>query len=98
MSPTPRIDTSDMSDKGTVEECEFSEGVTCAKCSAEKGDDGDLLTSLKEALGKIDLLTSEVSSLKKDVERLKSGSDSSALHSSKHSRSALASKVKDKKH
>ena len=30
---------------------------------AEKGDDGDLLTSLKEALDKIDLLTVAVSFL-----------------------------------
>ena len=99
VSPTPRIDTSDMSDKNA--DCECSEGVTCAKCTtvgAEGGDDGDLLSSLNEALRKINLLTSEVSYLRKDVDKLKSGNESSASHSSKHSKISLKDKDKVKKH
>ena len=92
VSPTPRVDTSDMEETGV---CSCSGSLTCAKCTA-KGDDGELINSLKEALEKINFLTKEVTSLKKDVEKLKSDSESSGSHSGGISGKASSSKEKVK--
>ena len=95
VSPTPRVDTSDMSGKEETGVCSCSGSLTCAKCTA-KGDDGELINSLKEALEKINFLTKEVTSLKKDVEKLKSDSESSGSHSGGMSGKASSSKEKVK--
>ena len=91
-----------MSDKEKERVCECTSSVTCAKYTDGKGDDsgdnGELLTSLQEALQKINLLTNEVTALRKDVENPKSGSESSGSRSGGHSSKSLASKGTDKKH
>ena len=97
VSPTPRPDTSDMSDKGEKAECECTEGVTCSVCTEAGKENDDLVSSLNEALRKINFLTSKVTELDLEVKRLKNSSSlSSGSEGTANSKKEGKTKAKSK--
>ena len=82
VSPTARVDTSDMSpsDEGKNQEVRCkncTKQVKCSTCSDLKDNDDDLATMLRQALGKIDLLTDKFKELEQKVNTLQGTSSSS---------------------
>ena len=89
VSPTPRVDTSEMStsdnetgksnSKDKENECDCSESVTCSFCTAGKEEATKaLFAALTEALGKIDVLTNKMDTLELEVQKLKNSSSESS--------------------